>query len=484
VPIFRQSMTRRLCAIVAAAVLTAARAAAQAPPAAQPDDIQALRQAIAALQAQLADTRRDADALRQKVDAMQAELAAVRAAPPANAAQQPPPVDDLLAAKVEEQEQTKVASGSKYRMRLSGFVLVNFLGTHGAVDSLDVPQTAVAGAAGSSFAASVRQSSVTLEVFAASLAGARTSGNVSFDFFGGFPVTRDGVTAPLVRMTTARVALDWTNASLTMGQESPFFSPRSPTSLAATAYPALSSAGNLWVWTPQLRAERRVALGDDTTLSLQGGVLDPLTGELPGEYERLPTAGERSALPAPAVRVGVRRALGAQALEAAAGAYYARQKWGARGVSAWAVTGDWSIPIGAALAVSGEAYHGVAIAGLGGGASAAVVVTSVSPELTTLTPVTSTGGWVQLKAIATPRLSFNGAYGLDNPSRAELTLLPALAQAAPSIVNRNASAFVNTIFQARSNFLMSIEYRRLWTTGLDEVTHRAHHFSFSTGIGF
>jgi hypothetical protein len=213
-------------------------------------------------------------------------------------------------------------------------------------------------------------------------------------------------------------------------------------------------------------------------------VLDPLTGELPGEYERTATAGERTALPAPAVRAGVRRAFGDRALDAGAGAYFSRQKWGAHGVSAWAVTGDWDVPLGRVLAVSGEAYHGVAIAGLGGSAGAAAVLISLSPELTALTPVASTGGWVQLKAIATPRLSFNAAYGLDNPSRAALILLPALAQFTPSIINRNESAFVNTIFQARSNFLVSVEYRRLWTTGLDDLTRRAHHISFSTGIGF
>jgi hypothetical protein len=54
----------------------------------------------------------------------------------------------------------------------------------------------------------------------------------------------------------------------------------------------------------------------------------------------------------------------------------------------------------------------------------------------------------------------------------------------PATVNTNANAFANTIIQARSNLLFSIEYRRLWTTGMDDVTHRAHHFSFTTGIGF
>src|SRR6202030_2575252 len=49
---------------------------------------------------------------------------------------------DLLNARVAEQRQTKVESGSKFRLRLSGIALFNAFDTRGSVDNLDVPTIA------------------------------------------------------------------------------------------------------------------------------------------------------------------------------------------------------------------------------------------------------------------------------------------------------------------------------------------------------
>jgi hypothetical protein len=458
-----------------------------ASPAALAAQVRELRQALDAMQAQIVEARREADALRLKLQALDAQLAALKgdnARIDAVSQEQ-----DLLDAKVEEHEQTKVASGSRYRVRLSGLVLVNVLGTHGSVDNLDLPLVAESRAAGLSngaFSASVRQSFLNVEVFGARIAGANTVGDLSLDFFGGFPITAEGVTAPLVRLRTARVSLDWQHATLVAGQDVPFFSPRSPTSLASTAYPALSSAGNLWVWTPQVRLERRVALNERSTFSAQVGILDPLTGEPPAqEYNRIATAGERTGVPAAAVRAGFQRAAGERTIDLGAATYYARQSWIAGStIPSWAVAGDWDVPLGAWFAVSGEVYRGEALGGFGGGASVPVLFDGPPATLRHVVPVRASGGWVQLKATPRPRLELNGAFGVDSPSRGRLLQLVPVTILAPASVNRNASAFVNTIFQARSNFVISVEYRRLWTTGLDDVMHRAHHVTFSTGIGF
>jgi hypothetical protein len=75
------------------------------------------------------------------------------------------------------------------------------------------------------------------------------------DFGGGNPTTSYGVTAGLIRMRTANVRLDWEKTSLNVGQDALFFSPLSPTSYASLREPALSWAGNLWVWTPQIEIE-------------------------------------------------------------------------------------------------------------------------------------------------------------------------------------------------------------------------------------
>src|SRR5215475_853668 len=48
----------------------------------------------------------------------------------------------LADARITEQSQTKVESGSKYRLRLSGLVLFNLFTNRGIVDNQDVPQIA------------------------------------------------------------------------------------------------------------------------------------------------------------------------------------------------------------------------------------------------------------------------------------------------------------------------------------------------------
>src|ERR1019366_3816751 len=111
----------------------------------------------------------------------------------------------------------------------------------------DVPNLALPRSAtgtGGDFGGTVRQSEIGLEAFGPTLGGARTSANLQLDFFGGFPIISDGVTAGLVRMRTATIRMDWEHTSLVMGQDAPFISPLSPTSFAALGYPEFSYSGN------------------------------------------------------------------------------------------------------------------------------------------------------------------------------------------------------------------------------------------------
>ena len=205
----------------------------------------------------------------------------------------------LLSGKVDEQYQTKVESGSKYRVRFSGVALFNLFSNQGTVDNLDVPTLAYKSgglATSGSFGGPLRQSIFGFEVFGPQLIGARTSGAVNFDIGGGFPYISNGVNSGLVRLRTATMRLDWKNTDVVAGQDQLFFSPNSPTSFASLIVPALSYSGNLWAWTPQIRVEHRMVLSDKSTFTVQGGILDNLTGEPPYYYTwyRTPQAGERS----------------------------------------------------------------------------------------------------------------------------------------------------------------------------------------------
>ena len=166
---------------------------------------------------------------------------------------------------MDDQYQTKVEAASKYRVRLSGIVLLNLFSNHGCMDSQDVPTWAIPeipNVSGQTLGATLRQSEIGLEVFGPRLAGARTSGNLQLDFAGGSPNTPNGVNFGLVRLRIASMRMDWKNTSIVAGQDNAFFSPLSPTSFASLAIPAFSYAGNLWGWIPQVRVEHRFNLSE------------------------------------------------------------------------------------------------------------------------------------------------------------------------------------------------------------------------------
>lgn len=437
-------------------------------------EIRRLQQAIEALQTQLNESKRETAEVQQNLQDLRDQLEEER---------------DLLAGQVASLEQAKVESGSKYRARLFGMALMQLISTRGGVDNIDLPLLAIEtapGDSGGSISAAVRQSYIGLAVFGPKLDGFETSGDLRLDFFGGFPDVNDGLSAPGVRLRTMQIALEGERTALRIGQEAPFFSPLSPTSLASTAYPALSSSGNIWAWTPQVYVERRAVRANDT-LSMRVGVLDSLTGELPaGEYARLSTAGERSRMPALAARGAWRRGRDAHVTALGGGVYYSRHNWAFdRNVNAWAVTVDTEVPLTPKLQLSGEAYTGLAIGGLGGGAHSSVLFDG-SPDdpASVVYPLRSHGGWAQAKLKVSPRLEFNVAAGGDRslPRHVDGLLQPP-SDEAPS-ASRNASGLVNTIYQLRSNLFFTLEYRRLWTTRLDGRAWIADHVNIGGGIAF
>jgi hypothetical protein len=395
----------------------------------------------------------------------------------------------LADAKIAEQSQTKVESGSKYRVRLSGIVLLNVFDNQGVVDNEDFPQIATPhSAVGStqSFGGSLRQSQIGVEVFGPEIAGARTSADVKFDFAGGFTDVPNGAVMGVVRLRTGTFRIDWTNTSIVAGQDRLFFAPLAPTSLASLAVPALSYSGNLWAWTPQVRIEHKITLADNSHLMLQAGILDSLSGELPVSQDRLPSWGEQSGQPAYAGRVAwTHRAFG-QDLTVGFGGYYARQNFGlGRNVNGWASTFDVLVPLGKYFNLSGEFYRGAAVAGLGGGIGQSILTSGpFTDPATTIKGLDSMGGWMQLKFKPKTNFEINGAFGQDNPFAGELRRFPGSPSYFGESVARNLTPFVNFIYQPRSDVLFSVEYRRLQTYVLDSSANTANHVAASVGYIF
>jgi regulator of replication initiation timing len=469
------------------------------------EQIQELRSAVSEVKSEAAEYRAENQELRKELNSLRsnspvaqnspAENGSTPAQVPSSNASTEQRVSSLEeATQVTQSElrtlyQTKVESASKYRVRLSGILLLNLFHDRGAVDNLDVPTYASSfGSYGPTptFGATVRQSELGLEVFGPELAGAKTSGQVQLDFGGGFPAgALDGINTGIVRLRTANMHMDWDNTSLIVGQDSLFISPNAPTSFASLLVPSFGYSGNLWSWTPQVRVEHKFDFADDQNVSVQAGILDNVTGEPSYGSHRLPQAGEASGQPAYAARTAWTKNVSEKPLTLGASGYYSHQNWGQGWIAnGWAAVGDWRIPLSSRFEFSGEAYRGKAVGGLGGGIGQSVLIsanpTNFAPDFL---PLNSVGGWSQLKFSATSRLEFNGAIGIDNPFASDLRAVPSAAGVYPNILAANRSTMLNFIYRPRSDLLFSGEFRHLRTSELSNY-YSADQVNMMMGVLF
>jgi len=463
-------------------------------------EVRKLREAVYELRAESERYRAETERLRRQVEAV-AQVAGPHGGEPATPSiptsgsstdQRLAAVEEeqeLLKAKVNEQYQSKVESASKYRIRLSGIVLLNAFNNQGVVDNIDVPTLAgyrtplSSGSAG----ATLRQSELGVEGFGPTLAGARTSADLQLDFGGGVPAIPNGVTSGLLRIRTATMRMDWDRTSIVVGQDGLFLAPQSPTSFASLIVPALAYSGNLWAWVPQIRVEHRLEVAEKSGLTLQAGLLDSLTGELPAnEYYRIPSAGENSRKPGVGARAAwSQRLLGRDLVLGVAG-YYSWQNWGFnRNVNGWAGSSDWQIPFTSWLRLTGEFYRGSAIGGFGGGIGRSVLFNGPPTDATTLVrPLNTIGGWTQFKVAPAPKIEFNVAAGQDNPFAKDLRFFANAQSYLDPSLSRNRAEFVNFVYRPRSDLLFSAEFRHLRTFEINGDSNTANHVNLAMGFLF
>jgi len=469
-------------------------AAAQDQPASAAE-LARLRAELQQTRSQLDDSLHQIDELRKSVEALRRQM---QAGQPASAAVVPPAAKPtaaeadkdigFLAAKVEELHQDKVESGSKYPVKLSGLVLFNSYRDNGDVDLADVPSLAFPAPPGTGSAgASLRQTLLEIQSTGPKLLHAQSSADLSVDFAGGSPTTPYGATAGIIRLRTANLHLDWQNTSLTIGQDAPPMSPLSPTSYATMLEPALAWSGNLWVWTPQITAERRFALNDSSTLVLQGGLLDPLTEEEPDFQENEPGAGEITRAPGVAGRIALDRWSAAHhAFAIGFGSYRARQSYTPfPEIGSWTVNADWKARLGNLFELSGEWYRGQAAGGLGGGIWTSVVYPEPTGTHTAIQALRSTGGWAQLKFSPNLRYEFNAAAGQDENFGADLRAFsnPFTVNGYPAL-KKNLTGFGNFIFKPNSVLLFALEYRHIVTTPAVGASARGSQVNLAVGAKF
>lgn len=376
----------------------------------------------------------------------------------------------VLNARVDEQAQDKVESNLKYRVKLSGMVLLNAFGVSGQVDNIDVPTVALphtpdgpSGSVGASF----RQSMIGITGIGPQILGADTVGDIQMDFFGGEPSGYAANTAGLVRLRLARLRLNWTHTSAFGGIDVPLFAPNTPTSYMAVGIPTFASSGNLWTWTPTLGVEQRVDIGR-SQFRIDAGIMDPPTYARQNFAVRTPTAQEASRQPTYAVRLSENSTGERYPLSLGISGIYSPERFeGGTTVSGWGATADWRFPVLSHAEVSGAFFVGKGIDAFGGVPSPVPPAQDynyyaiASPALEQLT---MTGGWTQLKIRVNSRNEFNAGIGVGGRNSAQFRDVQLLDLAAlGNLSPRNEMFFVNYIFRPRSDLLLSPEFRRLKT---------------------
>jgi regulator of replication initiation timing len=404
---------------------------------------------------------------------------------------------DAAQAEIKLHEQTKVETASKYPLRITGLVLFNMFSNSGVVENVDVPGIALplpANAPHGSAGANFRQTILGFEGTGPKIWGARTSAQLSADFSGdltyneyGYSVTGGGV----VRLRQGVVGLNWDKTAVEAGVAEPLISPLSPSSYATVAVPALAGAGNLWTWSPQLRVAQRVPLAGHNAIAIEAGLLDPSSPGPSTATIQGSSAVEASKRPGVEGRVSYHHADdapgSAHPLVVGLGIYTAEERFGGNmHVHSWAATADWQLPVYRWFALSGEAYRGRALGGLGGGEYKDVLTgTSRATGLTQTLGVDTVGGWAQLKTRFTSTLEANAAFGLDNALASNFRRLTNLSATNPyAPYSRNSMVEGNIVYRPKTYLILSPEYRRITTWSTSAYSNRANVFTLSIGYQF
>jgi len=361
------------------------------------------------------------------------------------------------------QPSTQVSSASQalHHLNFYGTLLFNSYFNDQATNNSDIPTFASAktSSPAENFGATVRQTRLGLTDSGQTFDGADVSAKLEVDFLGGEPAFTNGISMDIVRLRLAYFRMDWTHFSLEAGQDWTIFAPLNPTSLAEFAIPSLSASGNLWIRTPQLRAEWKNRLGGGNVL-WQWAALDPDIGDNAAAYAvaRVPKAGELGRLPAVETRFAYSAPIQDRTATLGFSAHWNSAKntgtIGTQPVAlnfeSWGVAADFSLPVSKRIAITGEAYGGHALGIFSGGISQTLAPVGEAGDR----GIGSRGGWTQLQINLAKKWQSNTAYGIDSP---DLHNLITGSRA------KNQSYMSNIMYFFSPSVTLSLEWRRFLT---------------------
>jgi hypothetical protein len=368
--------------------------------------------------------------------------------------------------RTEDLAQTKVEASEKLPVTLEGMVLMNTYWNSQPTGGTENPTLLPADPdSGRTYGATLRQSLIGLRFVGPEVGGARVTGLLDMDLFGG----SSGSLGHTLRLRTAAIELDWGSRKLTFGQEKPLISPRNPVSLAQVGVSPLTNAGNPWVWRPQIRFEQRFGSEASSLWTAQVALMQTNEGstEVPREFER----SFARARPGLQGRVEYRhRWTETTSLAVASGFHWSESHVAGASVPSRVGSADWHLQLPGGIAFDGLFYAGQNLAHMGALRQGFVVIGSGEVE-----PVRGIGGWAQLSWSATDRLSFH-AYGGQHDDRASDLRFGG--------TDKNEGYAVNAIYRLAQNVLLGFETSYARTGYTSSIRRRNTHHDLSIAYLF
>ena len=463
--------------------------------------VQQLTEAMNRIETQISESQKQLNEMRtQLADLLQRLDASKNQAPTQTAeaaAKLQAQIDDLRErqnvqeSQIAVHDQAKVESESKYPVKFSGLILINGFVNTRMVDSASTPTVAVPGPG--STGATVRQTVLGLDARGPHLFGARSHGDLRFDFDGSVSASSGytgGYGVNLIRLRTAHGVLEWDRGQAFFAFDRPILSPNAPDSLTAVAEPALAWSGNLWLWNPQVGGEYDLPVSKAWKLRVQSALIDASDApdtRIPTTTNGVPIVPSTSQLgrwPGVETRLALVGGATEPGMEIGAGGYFASHRTlGGRKFDSWAGTLDYRIPLPARMEVKGTAYRGLALGGLGGGAFKDYVFHVEGKEVY-IPSLDDIGGWVQWKQRAGERLEFNEAAGIDNAFGDQFRSYLAPAADAYQALARNRTITGNVIYSPSAYLDFSIEYRRVESSPVNARTNSSDVIGLAAGYKF
>jgi hypothetical protein len=368
---------------------------------------------------------------------------------------------DVVEHRVAEQAQTKVEAAQKLPVQLTGMLLFNaFWNGKSAPGYSYGPDYLLDGPANAG--ATIRQTLLGFNYDGPTvLHGGKVSGELSLDFSGASSAAYGEL-----RIRRGVIALDWQDRAFTVGQDRLLVAPRSPTSLAEVSVPALSGAGNLWIWVPQARYEERRQLGSSTGIRVQASIVQ--TAEqyaVTGPYDEVSPVR-----PGGEARVEIWHSWGeGNRVELASGVHKSTTHVSGASVPSFLYSFDGLLRPTHWLEFTGTYFAGENLAPLSGPALSFIRYGNDAD------PLRAQGGWLQSAFALTPRLSLNLFGGWQAAlARSELS----------GLQNSTVGYAGNFIYRLGPNVLVSAEAGQYRYAFLDGQPLLRNHYDLALAYTF